>query len=72
MDSVECLEEAARSLRRACEQIGAAKAGPPAEQLVTIASGYVYEPQSSHGSPTSRRLAVPSTVLQSESGRPKW
>ena len=39
----ERLEAAARSLRRACEQIDAARAGPPAKRLVITASGYGYE-----------------------------
>lgn len=37
------LDEAARSLTRACDQIDAARAGEPAKRLVLTAGGYAYD-----------------------------
>ena len=43
LGSGERLDEAARSLRKACEQMDAARVGEPAKMLVITASGFGYE-----------------------------
>ena len=43
LGSGERLDEAARSLRRACEQVDASRAGDPAKKLVITGEGYGYE-----------------------------
>ncbi|WP_419944949.1 ATP-binding protein [Candidatus Poriferisodalis sp.] len=43
LGSGERLDEAAESLKRACEQIDASKTGDPAKKLVITAGGYGYE-----------------------------
>ena len=43
LSSGEMLDDAARSLTRACEQIDPSRAGEPVKRLVITASGYAYE-----------------------------